>query len=56
MPEGSDIVALNPFGEDAVRYDGVIEEDDEDDVVDDRGLNALGISIPDVLLARNQSC
>ena len=51
----TDIVALKPFGEDAVRYDVVIEEDDVDEVVDDRGLNALGISIPDVWLARNQS-
>ena len=55
MLEESDIVALKPFGEDAVRYDVVIEEDDVDEVVDDRGLNALGISIPDVWLARNQS-
>ena len=34
----------------------MIEEDDEDDVVDDKGLNALGISTPDELFVRNQSC
>ena len=34
----------------------MIEEDEKDDVVDDKGLNALGISIPDELFGRNQSC